>query len=613
MGTLVKLAQSRFDDLTPIEIKFFEAVEAGKTFNCRTGKDNNDPTNADAWGPERVLRAGCIAWLCTDLQAADCITHLGVQLAGVRVKGVFDLNFATLHFPLVFSFCALPEGATLKHAVLASLNLHGTHAGPISADGLTVHGNVFLRRGFKAEGEVRLLGATIGGNLNCTNGHFSNPGENKGALIADEINVNGNVLLDGTFKAEGEVRFIGATIGGQLNCAGGRFSNPEGCALNLGEAHVKRGVYLRNAFKAEGEVRLVGAIIGMQFNCTDAQFSNPAGNALSADQITVKGSVFLRGGFQAKGEVRLVGATIGGQLDCTSGKFSNAKGYALTADGIDVKNDIFMRNGFKAEGYVSLVSAKVTSQFIWAAIELPKTAELDLRHASLGKLGIANDSYPDQEKLHLNGLIYESFGEDTPVAVASLIALVRRQSSKRHLPQPYEQLASVLRNDGRREDAITVLIAKIKDPARLKQFPWWKKYILHHLSGILYGHGYRPWNAIIAALLIVIISWCLFTCGQTSGTVTAIKLDAQITAGGIDTVERFKDYPAFDGFLYSLDVFLPVVNLHQTEYWMPNANRNSKCWLVSGAFLRYWMCFEIIAGWILTTLLAVSLTRRVRA
>jgi hypothetical protein len=37
---------------------------------------------------------------------------------------------------------------------------------------LTVTGDVFLCEGFKAQGEVRLLGANIGGQLNCT---FENP------------------------------------------------------------------------------------------------------------------------------------------------------------------------------------------------------------------------------------------------------------------------------------------------------------------------------------------------------------------------------------------------------------------------------------------------------
>src|SRR5439155_573020 len=74
---------------------------------------------------------------------------------------------------------------------------------------------------------------------------------------------------------------------------------------------VQESVYLRDGFKAEGEVRLLGATIGGDLVCDGAQFSNPNGDALSADGVQIKGSAFLRNGFKAEGEVRLFGATIG--------------------------------------------------------------------------------------------------------------------------------------------------------------------------------------------------------------------------------------------------------------------------------------------------------------
>ncbi len=47
------------------------------------------------------------------------------------------------------------------------LSLEGSWTGAIAADGLKLEGDLFLRNGFHAEGEVRLLGATIGGNLDA--------------------------------------------------------------------------------------------------------------------------------------------------------------------------------------------------------------------------------------------------------------------------------------------------------------------------------------------------------------------------------------------------------------------------------------------------------------
>ena len=47
------------------------------------------------------------------------------------------------------------------------------------------------------------LGATIGGDLDCSNSRFINPGDQ--ALSADGLDVKGGVFLRGV-RAEGEVR-----------------------------------------------------------------------------------------------------------------------------------------------------------------------------------------------------------------------------------------------------------------------------------------------------------------------------------------------------------------------------------------------------------------------
>jgi len=110
----------------------------------------------------------------------------------------------------------------------------------LNADGINVKGSVFLRQGFHAQCEVRLLGAQIGGNLECDDARFENPPQTRTteggkvervpgtgtALNADGINVKGGTFLREGFHAQGEVRLLGAQIGGNLDCTGGRFENP---------------------------------------------------------------------------------------------------------------------------------------------------------------------------------------------------------------------------------------------------------------------------------------------------------------------------------------------------------------------------------------------------
>jgi hypothetical protein len=112
-----------------------------------------------------------------------------------------------------------------------SMNPSGDYLGPaLDTDGVTVGGSIFFRHGFSANGLVKLLGARIGLNLDCTGGHFNNAplqglsgtGESLGADLA---NVEGGVLLSDGFSATGMVRFISSRIGGNLRCTDATFQS----------------------------------------------------------------------------------------------------------------------------------------------------------------------------------------------------------------------------------------------------------------------------------------------------------------------------------------------------------------------------------------------------
>src|SRR5262249_27556987 len=136
------------------------------------------------------------------------------------------------------------------------------------------------------------------------------------ALNAAGMKVGGSVFLRNGFKADGEVSLLGTTIDGDLDCSGAQLSNANGSALNA--AGMKVGyVFLRNGFKAKGEVSLEGTTIDGNLECDGAQFSNANGKALFADGMRVGGSIFFRNGFKAEGFVSLVGADLGRLLVCS--------------------------------------------------------------------------------------------------------------------------------------------------------------------------------------------------------------------------------------------------------------------------------------------------------
>jgi len=230
----------------------------------------------------------------------------------------------------------------------------------LNAEDIKTSRRVFLPEGFMAEGEVLLSGAKIGGRLECRNGKFHNPGGT--ALNARSIETSGSVLLDEGFVAKGEVVLSGAQIGAQLSCQSGKFHNPGGTALNARSIETSGGVLLDEGFVAKGEVVLSGAQIGAQLSCQSGKFHNPGRIALKTQNVETGRGMFLNGKFEAWGAVRLAGMKINGQLNCRNGKFHNPGGTALHARSIETSGGVLLDEGFVAKGEVVLSGAQIGAQ-----------------------------------------------------------------------------------------------------------------------------------------------------------------------------------------------------------------------------------------------------------
>lgn len=285
--------------------------------------------------------------------------YCGTRIVGAFVSDVLNMEFCETKFPMQFRDCSFYQEVKLQQLTCPKLNFRGcTLEKGIVLNDAKVAGTVFLNDGFKAVGEVSLLRASIGGQLDCTGGIFQNGGMN--ALSAQNIKVVDNVFLHGEFN--GMVNLVNAEIGGQLNCKEGSFQNEDGIALNAQGIKMADNVFLDDRFEAVGAVWLAGADIRGQLACAGGIFQNECGDALNAQDIKVTGIVFLCNGFKAKGAVSLLGAEVGGQLNCEGGSFQNEGGDALNAQNIKVADTVFLCNGFNAEGAVSLSGAEIGGQ-----------------------------------------------------------------------------------------------------------------------------------------------------------------------------------------------------------------------------------------------------------
>jgi hypothetical protein len=644
---LEALAQARFPSLSQAELKLLRAAPKGEVAWCgpsaKYDDPANDPARADEWGPEREVRADLIRWLCVDRDAASAVDPMGIQIHAARISGALNLSFVSVPFPLCLWRCRFTDHADLISTDLPELNLAGSRVESVTADGAVVKGGVFLRDGFSAEGEVRLLGARIGGSLDCSGGAFKNPG--KDALSADGADVKGSVFLRAGFRAGGAVRLLGAQIGGDLDCSDGTFKNPGGGALRADGAGVEGAVFLREGFNAKGEVGLPGVQIGGQLDCSGGTFKNPGHEALSADGANVKGGIFLNKRFSAEGGVRLLGAQIGGNLTCSGGTFENPGGDALTADGAKIEGAVFLSDGISAEGEVRLLGAKIggyleckggtfsgmnaesaaiVGPMSWRGVKAAERTTLDLANASAGSLVDEEKSWPGRGRLFLDGFVYGHIsGESSPRDAKTRLKWLERQEP--FTPKPYRQLAKVLREAGDESGARKVLFEMERRRRQVEDRSWYARRWGWLLKWTI-GYGFYSWWALGWLVLLTALGWGLFRHGYFSGAMAPTDKDAYCFYHRHQG--RPPDYyQRFTASVYSLENSLPFVNLGQKDYWMPDPNPQASRrmpriprWVPWGQALFRGMpsilrCFrwgQVLLGWLLATLFVAGVTGVVR-
>ena len=579
---LTVIVDEKLKPLKPAEERLLNAAQDGEPLPL-TVDDEGEPRRPDLpedWNDANTIRADVIKWLCTVNVAKELVSHKGLQVLGAKITGKLDLQFADIPFPLGLFACVFDDDIILQHAKVRALNLNGSRTKAVSANGLKIDGDVYMRYGFKAEGEVSLIGADIDGDLNCRGGSFEN--KEGHALCVDGVKVKGSVFLDRGFHAQGEVRLNGADIGGQLSCTGGNFENMGGYSLNADSIKVKGSVFLNKGFLAKGEVCLLGAEMGGQLNCRNGSFENKERDALNACGVKVKGDVFLNEGFHAQGEVALPGADIGGNLECTGGNFENKEGDALCAERM-----------------------KVEGNFSWKTWERPVGA-IDLLHAKVGQLSDNRESWPEKGKLLIDGFEYDALAPDaTPKTAEERLEWIRLQKPTPFKPQPYEQLAKVFRAMGHESDARNVLVAKQEDLrkyGKLSRLAWFANLLL----AVTIGHGWKPIMAILYIITIVSLGSLFFWCAEETKVMQPSKERVYMSKEYKKDGAVPSTYPKFNHWVYSVDTFVPFVNLHQENYWLPDASKPS------GQWFRFYLWLHIISGWVFSTLAALSLTGIVR-
>ena len=346
-------------DPTDAERRLWSAFPRGEVVDLRAGEaDADDPQKAEGWEAARRVRAEVVAALMLGA-VTPAVAHVPrLRLAGALVEGAVDVRGGIVTCAVEMRDCSFTGNLLLAEAQIRTVDLSGSVLEELDGSAAEVSGSLILQ-GCRVK-TIDLTLAHISGQLDLSSAKLANPGG--AALTADGMTVDGDMFCQEKFQAEGEIRLPGAHISGQLDLSGAKLANPGGAALTADGMTVDGDMFCHEKFQAEGEIRLRSAHISGQLNLSSAKLANPGGAALTADRMTVDSGMFCREEFQAEGEIRLPGAHISGQLNLSGAKLANPGGAALDADMMTVDGGMFCREGFQAEGEIRLPGAHISGQ-----------------------------------------------------------------------------------------------------------------------------------------------------------------------------------------------------------------------------------------------------------
>ncbi|AKZ59361.1 hypothetical protein SAM23877_6316 [Streptomyces ambofaciens ATCC 23877] len=276
------------NDLTPAEARVWRAFATGTHVDFRTAGDE-DPAGGGSWGPERTVRAGVLRALLLDGPRQEGEVA-ALSLAGARVTGTLELQYATVDHPVRLRHCHFEEAPRLYAARLREVNLSESAIPGLTAHAVRVEGVLRLTRA-RFGGVVRLGGAEVTGSLYLESADIHAP-DTEGPVLQLNQAVLGADLWAPGLRARGEVRLTGARVAGTVNLADSVLDRPDGTALQAETLAAEADVLLRQA-DVRGRLEFRGARIPGRLDLSMARLANPGGTALRASS-TVIGELWLR-------------------------------------------------------------------------------------------------------------------------------------------------------------------------------------------------------------------------------------------------------------------------------------------------------------------------------
>jgi len=397
-----------------------------------------------------------------------------------------------------------------------------------------------------------------------------------------------------------------------------------------------KGLHLKGAV-IEGELQLVDSRLpfAMEFvNCefrdgvdlsgAEVRYLKMLGcrvRHLIARNIETKEDIHLCDGFEAEGEVDLSGCRVKGELlieRCRINGAVNLSNASIQGSFVFNPEDVLS---------IDLTDAQVGEwDDQWSVDEGICFSWLEQRFWEWGVrkkeilLRWEKDTKKKQYcakllKYRIRGFSYNSVGKkisrianENPFALGLWLALA---DDTAYDPQPYEQMARVLKMHGHEQAYRELAIAKRIERRRRGNLPAYLAVFDFLLLDVPVRYGYKPWRAIAWGFIFCLLASLLFYYNMQAIVpsdsdillFTNTQKRNQIALKDIPLKDLTPEgYPYFHPIIYTIDLFVPVIDLHQERYWVPNRAHEY------GGLLWFVKWILILSGWYLTTLFVSSFT-----
>jgi hypothetical protein len=523
-----------------------------------------------------------------------------VLLTGLKCNGLGFLPKAKFEGDGVVNFSLASFGRTLNCD-------ETTFSGKVLFSGLKCGDHGWFRNAaFNGQEEIDFRYASFGGNLEfegttfvgpalfpsleCRNLRCSNT-KFEGWTTFESARCRGDgYFLDATFLGKEATVFVAASFGGSLQCGRAVFEGPAHFWRTRCSDH---GWFHETAFLSEGEVDFRYASFGGNLEFEGTTFVGPAlFPSLECRNLRCHRVTFNRG-------------VVFHAIRCSeSGIFESAQFLSVfKPEKINFRfarfgGDLVLEDAYFA-GPVDIATVSISRALVLSSAYCNQ--EVSLRGATMGTLVIEGEPWPfKRASLDVRECNFDRFLGEEHVARR----LSWTQDPTCFSKDPYLRLERFYRGVGNEVEAKRVhfqggsdLRENAKDkqhgvvrwPRRTRWGDWWIKWLT--------GYGVRTYYLLVPILFFLLVGTGVFWSSDV-----LIRVDAGTSAHaeeeqGMGTVMQH----LLDRASYSLDLFLPLVNLHIAEDWTPK-----------GAWRTLYALVHQMVGWILVPLLLASLSGIIR-